>query len=134
MVWLARARADSPNSKRSLPPPTSQIGRRYLLHRAPRQAKDALPQRCGTREGVALQERKRGTGMAKVTMKDKEYEIDDALAEALVSGEGNARTRTISAKVSDVTYVGLVRVAARRGVTLSTLVNEAIEKEVGDGN
>ncbi len=81
-----------------------------------------------------MQERKYGAGMAKVTMKDKEYEIDDALAEALVSGEGNARTRTISAKVSDVTYVGLVRVAARRGVTLSTLVNEAIEKEVGDGN
>ncbi len=80
-----------------------------------------------------MQERKRGTGMARMTVRDKEYEIDDALAEALVSGKGSSRTRTISAKVSDATYVGALRLAAQRGVTLSTLVSEAIEKEVRNG-
>lgn len=72
--------------------------------------------------------------MAKVTLKDKEYEITDALAAALFSvGEGNARTRTISAKVSDATYVGALRLAAARSITLSTLVSESLEKEIGNG-
>lgn len=82
-----------------------------------------------------MQERKRGTGMAKVTLKEREYEIDDALAQALVSGDGNAaRTRTISAKISDATYASALRLAVARGVTLSTLVSESLEKEIGNGN
>lgn len=81
-----------------------------------------------------MQERKRGTGMAKVTLKEREYEIDDALAQALVSGEGSSRTRTISAKISDATYVSALRLAVARGVTLSTLVSDALKKEMGNGN
>ena len=132
MVRLARTGADSPNGKRGLPPLIGQIRRRNLLHRAPRQAKDALLERCDTGSGVALQERKRGTGMARMTVNEREYEIDDALAEALVSGEGSSRTRTISAKISDATYVAALRLVAQRGVTLSTLVSESLEKEIGN--
>lgn len=78
-----------------------------------------------------MQERKRGTGMAKVTLNEQEYEIADELAQALVSS-GNARTRTISAKVSDATYVAALQFAVSRGITLSTLVSESLEKEIGN--
>lgn len=67
-----------------------------------------------------------------MTVRDKEYEIDDALAEALVSGKGSSRTRTISAKVSDATYATALQLAVSRGVTLSTLVSESLKKEIGN--
>lgn len=78
-----------------------------------------------------MQERKRGTGMARVTLNEQEYEITDELAQALVHS-GSARTRTISAKVSDATYVAALQLAVSRGVTLSTLVSESLEKEIGN--